>query len=436
MVAKPGPKLEAVSPRLKRELIHPSNDDPLVAVQFSPDGKQIIAGSHFSGTVVVWDVVTGKQLSTLGIDKTQFTRDHKLFLSPDWQTLFDSRNPTKYQRTEHDGKEVVHCEYDGDVRAWDLMTGKLLRTFKHQPPRGVFTMKLSPDGTKFVTTEAFSGIQEPSAKEPLSMWDVKTGQHHPLPEGRFRSPIFSPDSKSLVLSVVGEDDYHKGISSFDTATGKEKWSIPIKEKTVRTEVTAFSPDGKLVVGDYKVYDQPKQWDKWQGWLKWWDAEGREVASFFGEKNATYFGSSFSPDGQTLVVAERIGEKDNLHLIRVADRQLVKTLPIGERTKDEALTGASPVFSPDGRWIAVLARRFPRNSEIGDAKPQEVLQPRIHLIDVPTGTIAATLVAPPAKWSWSACFSPDGRTLATGGHGKVLLWDVTKLPGAAKPAKER
>jgi hypothetical protein len=46
-----------------------------------------------------------------------------------------------------------------------------------------------------------------------------------------------------------------------------------------------------------------------------------------------------------------------------------------------------------------------------------------LIDVATGTLREILVAPPG-FPRSACYSPDGRTLATGGLGRVLLWDLS------------
>ena len=61
-----------------------------------------------------------------------------------------------------------------------------------------------------------------------------------------------------------------------------------------------------------------------------------------------------------------------------------------------------------------------------ALPCHVPQPRIHLIEVATGEIRETMIAP-QSFSNAACLRPDGRMLATGGHGRVLLWDMTKMP---------
>jgi hypothetical protein len=56
----------------------------------------------------------------------------------------------------------------------------------------------------------------------------------------------------------------------------------------------------------------------------------------------------------------------------------------------------------------------------------VPQPRIHLIETATGEIRETMIAPQG-FSSNVCFSPDGHTLATDGHGRVLLWDMPKMP---------
>ena len=87
------------------------------------------------------------------------------------------------------------------------------------------------------------------------------------------------------------------------------------------------------------------------------------------------------------------------------------------------TSSAPIFSPEGRWLAIATQVLSDEPGGGDVDVQDLAQPRIHLIDVAAGEIRETLVSPQC-FILSACFSPDGRTLATGAQGKVLLWDMT------------
>src|SRR5262245_35100514 len=82
---RPVPKLEAVSSRLKGELIHPNRTAAIFGVRYSPDGKRLIAGDYPGGVVVVWDVATGKQLTKIETGPRYRGWIDYFFVAPDWK---------------------------------------------------------------------------------------------------------------------------------------------------------------------------------------------------------------------------------------------------------------------------------------------------------------------------------------------------------------
>jgi WD40 repeat protein len=414
-------KLEPVSSRLKGELIHPNRSGSISKIHFSPDGNRLIAGDYPGGVVVVWDAETGKQLAAIESGYGYRGTSEYFFVSPDWKTLYVSREKRKRNRVEKDGKGLVQWEFEGDVRAWDLGSGELRDTFKHTPPRGMGEMLLSPDGSTIVTFEELPGETEVQAGPKIfaSLWDVKTRQCRPLGENLEYWSVYSPDSKILAAPAGGRVS---AIKVFDVATAKEKFTIPIVGKDCGLGYIASSPDGKQIVG--QVRDEGKGG---RHWLKFWDAAtGRETASFEGDPKDVFLLMTFSPDGRYLAVTNAKGPKSKLFFFDSIGKKLVKTITLEETTEDERWGRSSPVFSPDGKWLALTTQRMPKNAR-GELDAHNLPQPRIHLINMADNEIRETLIAPQAL-SWSACFSPDGRTLATGGLGRVLLWDMTKLPG--------
>jgi WD40 repeat protein len=412
-----------VSSRLKGELIHPNRSGWFLNLKFSPDGKRIIASDYPGGVVVVWDVATGKRLTSIE------TGDQAFFsVSPDWRTLFAPRLKTrKYERVEQDGKRMIRWTFDGEVRAWSLDDGKLLRTYKYHPPRGIGSIELSPDGTKFISTENVSGIYEQSYKSTATLWDVESGEHRTL-DGLQSPGPFSPDGRSFASTLLHDKDNHdQARMLIDVATGKEKWSIPVTDKNTSVGMSAFSRDGRIIFGTVSVYDRPNKWDHWRSWMKWWDAAtGREIASFEGEKDGGFTNSCCSPDGQTLAVLNWKGDKRKLFLYSIAEKRLLRTILLGEKTEGFQLIASGLTFHPDGKWLAVITRSYPEKASGENPDPRDLPQPRILLIETATGAIRETLIAPQRLTS-VACFSSDGRTLATDGHGRVLLWDMTKMP---------
>lgn len=413
-------KLEAVSPRLTREYIHPNKTAGLARVLFSPDGKRIIAGDYPGGVVVAWDVATGKQLVAIETGYGFRGSSEYFFTSPDCLRLFVSREKRKYERVEQEGKRLFRWEFDGNVRAWDLGTGQLKKTFKHEPARNIVVMNLSPDGNRFVTFEELPGVAD-GPKGAASLWDTKSGKYRSLPDSISSGGMFSPDGQWLAISAEDKDRYTTAVKLFDSVTANEKLSIPVPDANTHAHIAAFAADGNPMVVNYRAFTHAKKWDKSRCWLKWFDtATGREIASFPGDKDDIFFHCRLSPDGQTLAACNWGNENRKLFLFRVADQRLLWASLLG---KGERLIAGMPTFSPDARWIAITTSRSPERRGGGDPDPLDRPQARIHLVDAASGTIRETLVGPPGYLS-SPCFSPDGKTLATSGYGRVLLWDMT------------
>jgi WD40 repeat protein len=425
--------MEAVSSRLKGELIHPNRTGVLQGIRFSPDGKRLIAGDYPGGLVAVWDVESGKQLSSIETGYGYRSGDGYFFLTPDWRKLFVARTgKRKHENVEENGKRMLRWTFDGDVRMWDLANGQLERTYKHQPPQSMLGgMLLSPDGTTFVTFGELPGTYEELAKRGVTVWDVKTGKYHPLPDGLDSYSRLSPNGHDLAIASF-DADFTRALKLIDLATGREMLSIPIQDKFVWASVSAFSPDGRLMVGYYERFEHPRKRDKSQTFFKWWDSStGREVASFASEKNTALIWPRFSPDGQTIAAVH--WEEAKLFLFEVPQKQLRRTVLLGDKPKGGRVTLTEPVFRPDGKQLAVVSQLLPESSgEELDAR--DVAQARIFLIDVASGNIQETLVVPQG-FPRSACFSPDGGTLATGGEGRVLLWDVANVPSSVGRAEQ-
>jgi hypothetical protein len=100
--------------------------------------------------------------------------------------------------------------------------------------------------------------------------------------------------------------------------------------------------------------------------------------------------------------------------------------LGEKSGGFQFIANDLTFHPDRKWLVVITGSYPEKAVGDKVDPRDLPQPRILLIETATGAIRETLIAPQGFTS-VACFSSDGRTLATDGHGRVLLWDMTKMP---------
>jgi WD40 repeat protein len=147
-----------------------------------------------------------------------------------------------------------------------------------------------------------------------------------------------------------------------------------------------SPDGKTVVSSAQ-----------DGVVRLWDATtGKKVAALGGHA------AGFSPDGKSLVLVDRAGA---LTIWDLATRK-------GQAIRHRFAAGVSVVLSPDGKTLASVP-------------PDSVV--RLWTLD-----LAKKRIAPRGEVSgaYFAAFRPDGKVVASGRAGFIVLTDVATLDDKA------
>jgi WD40 repeat protein len=378
--------------------------------------------------VQVWDAASGKQLREIDCGRGHRTSTGFFVLSPDGRTLYSPREKEKATPFQRDGQRLIRWDFEGSaIYAWDLETGTVRDTYKHDPARNMILMKLAPDSKSFLSMEELPGEFPRRPTRVVSLWDVRTKRARPLPEGLSIYGAFSPDSRRLAAVEHDEAGYATAVKLFDLKTTKEVWSTPIAEPAAFGGPSWFTRDGRTLIGYVRAFPKRKDYSTWSERIVLWDAEtGKELASIPAPEAKVGLAPQLSPDGKT-IVCYTYGDKVNNRLLFIdpVERKVVRTVKVVDSPGGDAGINMWGVcFRPDGRFVSAITIVAPNAAKRRDLTEDDPPQPRIHLIDVAAGTVVETLIAPRGG-GFCAQFSPDGKKLATGGVGKVYLWDVSR-----------
>jgi RNA polymerase sigma factor (sigma-70 family) len=306
-----------------------------------------------------------------------------------------------------DGKTLMSADWHG-VHVWDAATGKHLRRFGDPGSRQFQAVALSPDCRMVAITHQ----DHAGSKGRIEIWDATAARLlRQFVTGRFPSVHFSPDGKTLTVVPYGDENDEKLLQLWDVATGEKRREL--RGHQDRIHGLDFSSDAKTMV----TSSDDKS-------IRFWDvATGQQIRRF---DQAEPVGSiALAPDGKTVAsvamtkhttknddgsVATFWVASDFVILRDATTGKEIHRLKGDNQQRIPEMTAfhsgvTSFCFGPDGKTLLSNDSRFIYWWDIGTGK--ELAERRI-----------------PASFVSVMLFTPDGKTLATGGFNNVIrFWDT-------------
>jgi WD40 repeat protein len=387
--------------RLKHTLPDAGRGLPIYILNFTPDGKRLVSQAHLFPSARVWDVASGRELTSRHVADSNIGR-----------MLFSA-----------DGKALATSGQRDSVQLWDIASGKLLRRFEQAES---LTRRFDPDS--FALSPSGKAVVTAHHDEAI-IWNLADAslRHRikaPVPKDTpdkdaryFSLTSCSPDDDTIVAIFSGDlrqvvpgkrrfpdrKIYWSMIGIVDGKTGRVQRSFRV-EGDYQSHV-CLSPDRRLLAAI-------------ESSLRVWDLE-RGVELFHSNKLSNRGGwesLAFSADSRTVLLTSTVlfGDK------------WVYAFQAIEIASGRARASFVHVLDPK--------MNHPRGAMASDHLAGITKGATISLFDPLTGKEFGRLRTMQDNIGCLA-FSPDGKRCASAGHDTTaLIWDIADLVPA--PATTR
>jgi len=289
--------LPDIKPRVKLE-------GPVRAIAFTPDSKILFAARHDELLALGSDVPTRQIAGPSPITAIAVNGENRRVASAwglpgttgmlsfqsldEWYDRSEGKSAVRREPVHTDvildlafspdGKTLVTCSYDTQVKLWDGGAGKLLHTLKEHSD-AVYGVAFSPDGKLLATT---------GADRSVKVWDVAAGKLlYTLSEATDwnYAVAWSPDGKHLAAAGVD-----KSIRVWPAGPTKKRIEHSVFAHEGPVVRLVYSSDGKTLysLGEDRV-------------VKAWDADKMVERKTYERLPETALSLAVRPDNKQLAV---------------------------------------------------------------------------------------------------------------------------------------